>query len=146
MLKIFDLQKLTIRKIKNVQVVNISFYSQILNLPIEQMIQQIKNELIKWDELVQTARYLYWKIEITGQCDKEDVEDIYEIIESLLTELYCTNIQIEENSERLGLYGIPNVNMKTINLLLVSILRIEFPNTLIIILKHLKRIIFLKIL
>ena len=118
MLKIFDAKDLMIKKIKNeyVFVANIEINSDVLNFPIPVMNDILKSKI--YDVLKKNChKYIYFKIKVVNSATKEDIEDLYDYIESAITDCCCTKIIIADRQERLGLYGIPKIKMKAANIL-----------------------------
>lgn len=121
MQKYFNFETKKIHKItKRTQatIIRKAFHADCLNLPLTQMLAELKKALTVTDITNLTTDIIYYDIKLSGQCTKEDVEDFYTYVENVLTDLYCT--EYNENSpeqERLGLYGLPQLNLKTMNYL-----------------------------
>ena len=122
-MKFLNLKTHKIEKIKkknNAIIIRKAFHSEILNLPIKEMIKGLRECLKDIHGYDINEKVIYYDIKITGKCDKNDIDDLYDYIENVLTDIYCDNYeenQKAEEQERLGLFGLPKINMKTMNYL-----------------------------
>lgn len=120
-MKVFNLKTYRIEKIKEKQndvvVINKFFNADILNLPLKEM-NTILVENLKTEPKAASGKKVFYNIKITGKCNREDIEDLYDYIENVITDLYCTNYEVKaDQQDRLGLYGLPEINLKTMNYL-----------------------------
>lgn len=113
MLKVFDTDLCEIRKAKSPKIRTIEINADILNIPVREM----NNKIVEAVKMNIAGGDLYIKVDIVGKCSTEDIEDLYDYVESAITSAYCTNNIIKKNNDRLGTFGLPKVNMKNINLL-----------------------------
>ena len=113
MLKVFDTEECVIRTAKNPIVQIIEIDVGVLDMPIKEM----SNILLEKLNLVGSSGDLYVKVYVTGKCTKEDIEDLYDYVESAITNLHCSNVELDKNKDRLGLFGLPKINIKNVNLL-----------------------------
>lgn len=120
-MKFFNLKTHRVERIKkDAIVIRKAFHSEILSLPIMEMIKGLKECLKDTHGYDINGKVIYYDIKITGRCDKNDVEDLYDYIENVLTDIYCENYEENKKAEeqdRLGLFGLPEINMKTMNYL-----------------------------
>lgn len=112
MLKIFDINKGEIKRAHNCKKVNISISSGVLDWKYTEMYNTLK--CIIAEQAI--APYMFWSFDVIDQCTKEDIEDLYNTIESILVDYYTNNV--EKNEKRLGTFGLPEkINLKKVNLL-----------------------------
>lgn len=122
-MKFLNLKTHTIDKIKrkdNAIIIRKAFHSEILDLPLTEMLSGLKQCLKNISEYDIKDKIIYYDIKITGKCDKNDIEDLYDYIENVLTDIYCENYEENKKTEeqdRLGLFGLPKINMKVTNYL-----------------------------
>ena len=117
-MKIFDTEKFVVRNVKEPQMIRVDIDSSWLDLPIAQMMEKIY-DIIRVEFCTGSSKspYVYVKCDIVGESNKSDIEDLYVYIESAITKLFCSGEEREAQKERLGVYGLPKLNMKTVNLL-----------------------------
>lgn len=118
MLKIFDLTDNSIKKSKklsNLKIFEIELDEGILNLKFSDTIDIIKKNIINCTYT--NNDYVYFKLNISGKCTKQDIEDLYGMTETVLVNLFVTDDIKPEQQDRLGIFGLPQINLKTINLM-----------------------------
>lgn len=120
-MKVFNLKTYRVEKIKEKQndvvVVNRCFNADILNLPLKEM-NVILAENLQIEPKATSGKKVFYNIKIAGKCNREDIADFYDYIENVITDLYCTNCEVKaDQQDRLGLYGLPEINLKTMNYL-----------------------------
>ena len=117
-MKIFDTEKFVVKNVKDPQIVRVDIESSWLDLPIAQMMDKIYDVIrAEFFAGASNSPYVYVKCDIVGESNKSDIEDLYVYIESTITKLFCSGEEREAQKERLGIYGLPKLNMKTVNLL-----------------------------
>lgn len=117
MLKVFDFRKEKIRTVRDESKVAVYTYeidASILDLPLKDMMATVKN-ILSASEKDGSKSFMYVKVDVVGNCSKEDIEDLYDIVESALTDIWCTGVA--SGSDRMGTYMLPDIRMKTSNLL-----------------------------
>lgn len=123
--KILDLQTYAIKRLnKNVVVIEEYIDAQILDIPLQHMQEILKQRLSKnIDSLIN--KNVFYNIYVTNIYTKTDIYDVYDYVENALTDIFCVSKaltkeqqqQQAERESRLGLYGLPQTNLKNINYL-----------------------------
>ena len=114
MFKVFNIKEEAIEKMRAIEQNYCIIKSDILDLPYGEMYQRVRHIC---EKMTVNNGQLFVHIDVTGEADREDIEDIYNVCEDVLTNCFCSEEINEEKAERLGLFGLPDINMKAVNLL-----------------------------
>ena len=124
--KFLDLKNCTIKKLKtNDIIIEKNINVDILDIPLVSLNEMLKNILSAENTNIR-GKNVFYIINVVGESLVEDVYDLYDYIENALVDIIClSSDQVDEamkeelhnRQERLGLYGLPSVNLKRINYL-----------------------------
>ena len=91
MLKIFDKNKFIIKRLKedNVLIASLELDSKLLDLPLV-LLNDILAGKIERALAGNDKRYVYFKVSVVGECNKGDIEDFYDYVESAIVKFCCT--------------------------------------------------------